>query len=227
METRPPGRQKSTRYRMVVHTEAGQSKCSVAVLAGGQSRRMGQPKALMPWGSQSILSHMCSRVSRWFWPRIIVADPDFAIGVVDFLVVADELPGLGPLAALGTALHHCQDRPVWLLACDMPLVEPSVGLRLAALADGHDGAVPVVGGRPQYLQGCYGPTVASTLAACLERGQRSLEGLCREADVVWVDAADLNVPLRSFVNLNTPSEYHKWVPPGTFRRGEPSAREGG
>ena len=101
------------------------------VFAGGESRRMGQDKALLPWpteagGSQSLMERaavllegMCGRVE-------IARGPRGAAAVPGRPVIHDVAEGAGPLAGLVAALERARELEaagVVALACDMPLVQ--------------------------------------------------------------------------------------------------------
>lgn len=99
---------------MTTHTEVtAHSPFSVVVLAGGLSSRMGQDKALLRLGSETLLS------------RTIALG--YQVGALD-VVISRNQPGFvqdvfcqqGPLAGLHAALPMCRCRRVLVLAIDMP-----------------------------------------------------------------------------------------------------------
>lgn len=113
---------------------------AVAILAGGQSRRMGSDKAQLLWNGVSWLEHT-AHVGLEVASRVVVIGRrrplNWALESVVFL--EDSLPNIGPLGGLFTALswlEHQQDHQpkpqsqkpendaLLLLACDMPLLQP-------------------------------------------------------------------------------------------------------
>ena len=47
----------------------------IAVLAGGQSRRMGRDKALLPLGGQTLIERVLAAARPLGYPRVIIGDP--------------------------------------------------------------------------------------------------------------------------------------------------------
>ncbi|MFI5959664.1 molybdenum cofactor guanylyltransferase [Cryptosporangium sp. NPDC051539] len=139
------------------------------ILAGGQARRLGgvhKPGLLI--GGVSLLDRVLAAVEDAA-PRVVVGPPQPV--PADVLVVRENPPGGGPVAALSAGIEALADatpRPVaWLalLAADLPFLTRAVvsSLREAALV--ADGAVLVDdSGRDQHLAGVYR---ASALAAAV------------------------------------------------------------
>ena len=96
-----------------------------AVLAGGQSRRFGSAKALVPVGGMPLASWSV-RALEGAGLSAGVVSADEAIGkALGVPSRADLQPGLGPLGGLWTALEWARERGddgVFLLACDMPFI---------------------------------------------------------------------------------------------------------
>ncbi len=97
-----------------------------AILAGGQSRRMGQPKegVLMADGRRMIehviepLSHICQKI------LIVGACRGFTIPPQSLLIpLPDSDPGSGPLSAIATILKSGVDKKGYIItACDQPFL---------------------------------------------------------------------------------------------------------
>lgn len=111
----------------------------VAILCGGQSSRMGQPKHdLCLFDKRSIVSHTIERArsARSGMPAVHISlraeDQSFQTAVddgVQFLYDSDAHPGgqvdLGPASGL-LAAHHRHPTAHWLvIACDYPLLRVS------------------------------------------------------------------------------------------------------
>ena len=98
---------------------------SVLILAGGQSSRMGQDKALLSWQGIPLLTHIC-QCSQALSDHIQVLSPwpdRYANLLPKTVENRQELtPGLGPLWALNQGLNDCSGDWLLLLACDMPLL---------------------------------------------------------------------------------------------------------
>src|SRR5437879_8946661 len=78
--------------------------CSLVVLAGGKSSRMGRPKAWLPFHGQPMLARVLARLGPLFAECVVVRAPDQELPPVDARLVEDEAPGQGPVAGLAAGL---------------------------------------------------------------------------------------------------------------------------
>ncbi len=178
------------------------------VLAGGQSRRLGRDKTRLVLSGRSLLERavaLLRAVSVEAW----VSGTDPSDLGCDAPWLADDVPGLGPLGGILTALKHLGG-PVLALACDMPLMRADVleGL-LRARAARPAGTMATMyldpdTGRVEPLVAVYEPTAANLLARSADQGMYALSRA--------VPAQHrLEIPYgpglaRAFLNLNTPGD---------------------
>lgn len=174
---------------------------------------MGQDKALLPFGEGTLLGWVVGRL-RAVCPRVLVVahEPGAYSG---FEVVVDRFPGCGPLAGLHAGLQEAGTDRCVCVACDLPFVEPSLLLLLLDRVRGYDAAVPVVGGRPQPLCATYRREVAGVAEDLLRQATsargRSMQDLLKRLWVRYVSEEELRIvdpDLVSFLNVNTPQDYH-------------------
>lgn len=186
---------------------------AVAVLAGGQSRRMGVDKASLRRGGVTLLERTAraALAAAPVLPILIVGRPRPEAWPADLpaAFVPDDAPGQGPLPALGTALRAAGG-PVLALACDMPLLSTAALrwlVRQSEQADADEAAHGLVAtnqGQPEPLFAIYRPACLPLLARRMEAGQRSLRGLIAAGRFTLVPAPDeVAACLR---NVNTPAE---------------------
>lgn len=181
--------------------------CTALVLAGGDSRRMGQDKAALTLGGQPLLAHVTATMQQIF-PKVIVSVRQLRSDVA-LPQVCDAPAASGPLAGLTAGLAEAETAWVFAVACDMPFLTREVVLRLAALRGSHQAVVPVVGGHLQPLAAFYAASVLDAMRASLAAGDRSLRGALEKLDVRYVDEAELrdtDPQLRSFFDLDTPQD---------------------
>lgn len=177
----------------------------VAILAGGESRRMGTDKAALEVGGMTLLEHT-ARVAYAANPTFVVGRPKPRGWRVDFVeFVTDAEPGLGPLGGLNTALRHVQ-APVLALACDLPLLtaEAVRWLRAQYARSGAQGVIVSHGGRLEPLFSIYLPSCLPLIESRLAEGRRSLHGLIEAGRFATVEAPDWVAA--QLVNVNTPED---------------------
>lgn len=202
---------------------------AVAIVpAGGAARRLGPlggaGKAALVAGGRTFLDRVCTTLAGEVERVIVVAPPACALPpvAVRVEVVADTLPGAGPLAAIRDGLRHalaCGPRPrvAVLCSCDTPLVAAGVVRLLVdrAAGPGVRWALPTVAGHPQPLVSVLAVDTLPVIEALLGRGVGSLRGLAAALEATGPDAvrvvpaADLvavDPELDSFRDVDTPAD---------------------
>jgi molybdopterin-guanine dinucleotide biosynthesis protein A len=178
-----------------------------AVLAGGEGRRFGAPKADATVGGVSLVRRAVQALAEVVDTVVVVSSRPVADAPVE--VIEDAVPGAGPLAGLASALDAAASRGldgVLLLACDLPLVD---GATLAAVRDalGERAAVAPRRGGAGVEPLCAAWSVAARDAASarLAGDDRSLHALFRDVEGAVLDRGTLGEG-EVFLNVNTPGD---------------------
>jgi molybdopterin-guanine dinucleotide biosynthesis protein A len=182
--------------------------CTALILAGGDSRRMGQDKAALVLEGKTLLAHVTDTMRQVF-PKVIVSVRQLRTNV-DVPQVRDEVEASGPLAGLIAGLAQTDTPWVFAVACDMPFVTARVVEKLAELRSGHQAVVPIVDGHPQPLAAFYASSALDVMRESLASGDKSLRGMLKKLDVRYVNETELrecDPQLHSFVDLDTPQDY--------------------
>ena len=178
-----------------------------AILAGGQSSRMGRDKALLDFNGQPLVAHI-ARILAPIFPEIIVitANPDIA-RAADLPAVADTFIRRGPLGGIHAALSHYQ-APTFVVACDMPFLNADFIRFLIRDFDGST-RVPLsdVGFEP--LHAIYAATATATFERYLQTEGKMppLRRVLQEIGATWIApeiARGFDKELKMFDNWNTP-----------------------
>jgi molybdopterin-guanine dinucleotide biosynthesis protein A len=186
------------------------------VLCGGQSRRMGQAKAWLPFGPERMLARVVRLVSAAAGPIVVVAAPDQEVPPLpsDVLLVRDPVSGRGPLQGLAAGLAGLPEAVelAYATATDVPFLEPAWILRLRDRIGDHDLAIPFVEGYHHPLSALYRRATVLPAIVALLRADRLRPLFLMEAVRTRVVAADelrdVDPGLRTLRNLNTPEDYH-------------------
>lgn len=189
------------------------SGCSLVILAGGLSRRMGRDKAALPAGDGTLIEHLARRLAPVVDETIVAGGADRP-NLPGVRVVDDRHAGLGPLAGMHAGFIAARHPYVWVVGCDQPDVEPALANLLQGLATGYEAVVPRIDGEPQGVCALYERALASRIEAMLLAGDRSIKGLLAASNVRYVAPEELravDAELRSFRNVNTPADYEAWL----------------
>ena len=184
---------------------------SLAILAGGRSRRMGVDKATLVWDGEPILGRLVRRLAPPAGPTRILARPDQSIMLPEGAVRLDDPDGSeGPLSGLVALSRTFPAEPVLVVPCDMPDLPSGLGAALAEALDdgGADGAVVAPDGRPEPFPCLMGPAAWSAVRAAWDAGERRADAWWRSARLVHVDpaAAFPEAWPQGFLNANEPSD---------------------
>lgn len=194
---------------------ASATPITVAILAGGQSRRMGRNKALLTLAGKPLIAHLVARAQTVSDEVIVVTKSPEVYRFLGVPLTVDRYPNVGPLAGLHAALEAAQRPWVVALACDMPFVSPVVVRWLWRLATDVDVVMPRIGGREEPLHAVYRRDVClSAVEAAIRQGQRRLIAFLDRVRVRYVDEPllrSVDPQLRSFWNANTPEEWARAV----------------
>jgi len=191
--------------------------------AGGESRRMGRPKTLLPVPPDDtpLIAHVARRLAGLPVARMIVVANDPALPSLAQLpsstvFVADVYADAGTLGGIATGLRQIDGWAI-VVACDLPLVNPQVlGLLMRIAAEGDeqhdrwDAVVPVVGGYEEPLHALYHRRCLPAIEARLAQGQRRVISFMGDVRTRYVGEDELRAVdprLHSFVNANTPAEW--------------------
>jgi molybdopterin-guanine dinucleotide biosynthesis protein A len=186
-----------------------------AILAGGSGERLGLNKALLDICGRSALDRIGDILKEIFSKILVVVQGEAERGRLaarDLVVVADLLPGKGPLGGIFTALE-CSDRPyAFVIACDMPYPCPQLVMHLLSRARGHEAVVPRRGIYIEPLFAVYSKSISDRIKARLERGDLKIHDILEELDVAYVDEEEilsLDPHCLSFFNINTPEDLER------------------
>ncbi|MBI1750241.1 MAG: molybdenum cofactor guanylyltransferase [Acidobacteria bacterium] len=192
-------------------TAAKFQNVSAFILAGGSSSRMGADKALLELAGQPLLLRTARLLDAFVTPVTVIGDPSLYASL-GLPVFPDDVPGLGPLGGIATALRI--SRMPWnlVVACDLPYLTAAwIDFLISrALAAHADALLPASERGPEPLCAMYHARCAPVISTALARGVRKVtDGL---AGVVietlpheeW-KAFDSGGGL--FKNMNSPADY--------------------
>jgi molybdopterin-guanine dinucleotide biosynthesis protein A len=180
------------------------------VLAGGASSRMKRDKAALLYRGKTQLDRAVELAARHV-SRVYVSvraaqtiDPARA----RYPLIADSVPGQGPIVGIRSALA-ADPAAAWLvIACDLPFLSDDVLSRLLAARDPMASATAYSSahdGLPEPLCAIWEPKAAAELDAFLAGGKDCPRKFLMNHAVRLLDLEDR----RALDNVNTPEEYDR------------------
>ncbi len=178
------------------------------VLTGGKSSRMGRDKALIEVDGRTMLRRAVDLLAPVTSEVLVIGDP-MKHGTAQAVVIADDVPGQGPLGGLVTALRHARHDRLIVLGCDLPgLTDRFIRHIQLALTAGADAVVPEHDGAIEPLAACYHGRCLAVFEERMARGLLSMHGALDRVRAVHAPVtpgAD-GWPADLFRNVNAPGD---------------------
>lgn len=194
------------------------SSIGAAILAGGESKRMGQNKALLRLSTDgpTLVDTVVARLAEagYTSPLLVANTPaDYAfLGLPTF---PDSVRGKGALGGILTALQRSPHERVLVVACDMPALNPALLRYMSMQPAGYDAYVPAwlsPSGERQVepLHAIYARSCIPVIEGRIREGRLKLGDMLGALNVLYLPEAEMrgyDPELRSFSNINTPEEW--------------------
>jgi molybdopterin-guanine dinucleotide biosynthesis protein A len=173
------------------------------ILAGGHSSRFGKNKAFARFEGVPFIQRIIATIQDLFPDLLLVTNTPEQYQHLPIKVMRDDVPHQGPLGGIATALRQTTHEKIFVIACDMPLLNPDDIQTLVehsnTYANTCDATIALSDSMPAYLMALYARSLLAPIETYLQSGQRSLKDFCRTlSNVAWV-------PLKgsSTININT------------------------
>ncbi len=188
---------------------------TIVINAGGESRRMGENKALKRFAGQMLIERMVNRLRPLAQELLITTNQPDLFDFIELALVPDLVLGKGALGGLYTAIASAHQPLVGVVACDMPFI--NAGLLAAErdllVSQGADVVIPRSPTGLEPLHAIYRKeTCLPPVRAALESGALRVVGWFPAVKVVEMppdEIAKYDPDFRSFINVNTPEEFRQ------------------
>ena len=190
---------------------------SIAILAGGMSKRLGTDKALVRLTEDGppLLGLVIDRVRPLSDDLFVVSSPRVAYEQFGVAIKPDLYPDAGVLGGIASALRHARYGTCLVVSCDHPFLNRELLEEMIATPGEWDILVPVLpgesrqGGRTvkQTLHAIYGKDCLPAIEQRLGEGRLQIVGFFDEVRVAEIELGALQAldpDLRSFFSVNTP-----------------------
>jgi molybdopterin-guanine dinucleotide biosynthesis protein A len=180
---------------------------SIAILAGGQSSRMGCDKALLDIDGRPAVGRLHSMVQQQCDRVFISTKASSAPLFADFDTIIDREEGKGPLMGILSVLAATESDLTGIIACDIPQVDPNLFPLLCSWIGDADIAVPTLNGATlEPLMAIYRKSVFSRAEEALAQGNLRVTDLFRKCRTVIVCIQNAGW----YFNINTPQDYGRF-----------------
>ena len=199
-------------------TESTDTLVTGVILAGGQSRRMGQNKALMRLGKEPLIAHVIRQLESVADELLLITNEPDLYTDLKLAMYPDVLPGMGALGGLHAGLTYAANRTVICVGCDMPLLQVDLLSHLIALLGDYDAVVPCVQAANrstpvfQTLSAVYSKRCLPAIDGMLGLGELRVHALYDHIDARIVQPHEwqaFDPQGLSFFNINTPEDFEK------------------
>ena len=198
--------------------ETAKTLATGVILAGGQSRRMGQNKALMPLGDEALIVHVIRQIESVTDELLLITNEPDLYTTLQLPTHTDILPEAGALGGLHAGLTYAANDVVLCVGCDMPLLQPNLLSYLTTLMGDYDAVVPSVqaGERStavlQTLSAVYSKRCLPVIHRMLVAGELRIHALYDRIHTRVVHPHEwqaLDPQGLTFFNINTPEDFEK------------------
>lgn len=187
----------------------------MVIQAGGESRRMGQNKALVPFLGKPLIQRIYERVAAVADEVLVVTNQPAVFEFLPARLVADVIPGKGAMGGLYTAVYEAANPIVGIVATDMPFVHAGLLRAEIDLLEREQADVVIPASASSWV-GLEPMHAVYRKDTCLPAIQRAIDADQRKL-IIWFPEVKVRVmtedevravdpELRAFLNVNTPDE---------------------
>lgn len=188
---------------------------SLVIQAGGQSKRMEQDKALMPFLGEPLIQRVIRRLAHLADEIIITTNQPDKYRFLGYRLTTDIIPGRGSLGGLYTALSEAAFPIVAVSACDMPFVNPQLFLTGQNLLsnNSYDAVIPSPpGGREPFHAVYRRQTCLPAIKSALDAGKWRVDAWFSQVNIRFLSAEEIqkdDPAGLAFLNVNTLEEFYR------------------
>lgn len=177
---------------------------SCIILAGGESRRMGEDKGLKIFKNQALVSYsiqLAKKICKTIY--ISTNNPDYK--QFGYSLLSDIIPGKGPMGGIYTGLSVSHTEWNLFLPCDTPFLQLNILLEMKKHKPLNKIVVPIMeDNRIHPLIGFYNKDLLPLIQSHLENDRLKMLGLLNETKTHYQKIKKENASY--FLNLNTIKE---------------------
>lgn len=184
------------------------------ILAGGDSKRLGRPKALLDFCGKSLIEMMVERLYGLFDQVTLVTDRPELYAGLPVLITNDliKVNVKSPLRGIHAGLSVSSLPYQFVVACDMPFLNTELVSYMARFAADYDAVVPRVDSYFQPLHAFYSRSCIDIINRQVEGGFYKVTDFYDNLKIRFIDSAEIkrfDPEEISFTNINTWPDYEQ------------------
>ena len=188
-------------------------KVSVAVLAGGQSRRMGRDKAFLKVGQRLVIERVLDYVRPLTDDLFISTNTPAKYERFGLRTVSDVYPDKAALGGIYSVIEAARYDNVLVLACDMPLLNVDLLKYLISLTGTADVIAPLIDPpQPETMHAIYHKNCLPAIKPRLMANKLRVISFFDDVSVRYLskdEVAEFDPNFYAFINMNTPEEWQR------------------
>jgi len=173
---------------------------------------MGTDKTFLKGAGIPMLDHALRSLKSVFHELIIVTNTPECYAAYNVNVVTDAFDKRGPLTGIYSGLVRSSNEYNFVVACDMPFLNPALMAYMAGLAEGHDVVVPSLAGMLEPLHAVYRKRLVPLIEDEIRHDRKRIQELFGQVHTRYVTEQEIDrfdPERKSFKNLNTPKDYEE------------------
>ncbi len=176
-----------------------------AILAGGQSKRMGRDKVTVEINRRALINLVYDKAKEAFQDIIIISNNHKAIEGVEAPIVPDIIAARSPSVGIVSALLYADTPYVFILACDMPFISVEALKYMVNEVNGEDIIIPRTKGGLEPLHAIYNRSCIAPLFRLIGQNRFKITNVLPFVRVRELDRAPCFIKdgTSVFTNINT------------------------
>ncbi|MFX0195752.1 MAG: molybdenum cofactor guanylyltransferase, partial [Candidatus Hodarchaeota archaeon] len=183
------------------------------ILAGGKGARFGGNKALTKINGQYLIEWIIESYKEIFNEIIISTNAPSLYRFKGIKTVKDIIPHKGPLVGIFSSLKESLNNQIFVSACDMPFIRPSLIRYMVMKSKGYDVVVPSLGEEMlEPLHALYKKSCLPAIERAIKANQVRVISFYSNVRVYEMGREEIiqqDPKLDSFFNINTKEDLNK------------------
>jgi molybdopterin-guanine dinucleotide biosynthesis protein A len=192
------------------------------ILLGGKSARMGENKALLKLGNDTVIERLVKLMCSLFKTVILISNNPEEYSFLNLPVYGDIFPNKGPLSGIHSGLVNSGSEKNFVISCDIPLIDAGIISFITDYPTEKPIVITKADGFIQQLAGIYKreliPSIERNLIVDMSEISEKKDQMKRQcriiklletvvAEIINIEEEYKNYKKGSFFNMNRPEEY--------------------